>query len=129
MSEPVMRSRLSYIVHKGVRILHIDHSEVVDLPAVEAAQAFFEMARKEVASQPAGSVRMLTTMSPRLRFNTELTTLERQFVQANTPYMKRSAVVGLPPLGKAILATLRFASGRDIRAFDTAEEALDWLAQ
>lgn len=129
MEKVVGRSRLDYITHKGVRILHIDHSAVEDMPDLVAARTFFEQARKEIASQPEGSVRLLTSMSPRLRFNTDLLTLEREFVRANTPYMRKSALVGGPALANAILASLRFLTGRDIRSFETTAEALDWLAE
>lgn len=50
-------------------------------------------------------------------------------MQTNTPYMMKSAVVGASAAMKAVMATLRFFSGRDIRAFDTTEEALEWLAE
>jgi hypothetical protein len=43
--------------------------------------------------------------------------------------MLKSAVVGATAAMKAIMATLRFFTGRDIRAFDLQEEALDWLAE
>ena len=122
-------TRIEWISHKGEQILHIDHSQVAGLPDVEAAREFFKQAREEVSSHPPKSVRLLTTMSSEMRFNMELAALEREFVQANTPYMKKSAVAGATAAIKAIIATLRFATGRDIRTFDSKEEALDWLAE
>lgn len=129
MEEGQMKSRIDYITHKGRRIMHIDHSALEGLPDIDQARAFFAQARQEVDAQPLGSIRMLTSMSTQTRFNSELVALEKDFARSNTPYMKKSAVVGATAAVKAIMATLRFFSGRDIRAFDTAEEALDWLAE
>jgi hypothetical protein len=129
MKKGEFKSRIEYITHKGRRIMHIDHTALEELPDLEQTRAFFAQARQEVDAQPVGSVRLLTSMSSRMRFNAEIAALEREFAQANTPYMKRSAVVGATAAMKAIMATLRFFTGRDIRAFDTTAEALDWLAE
>ncbi len=123
------KSQIIYITHKGKRILHIDHSAVEDLPNLEKTREFFAQARREVDSHPRGSVYLLTSMSPRMRFNSEMTALQKEFSQANTPYVRKSAVVGVTATMRAILATLRFFTGREIRAFETTEEALDWLAE
>ena len=129
MANSEFKSRIEYITHKGQRIMHINHGGVDDLPDVERTRTFFAHARQEIDAQPLGSIRMLTSMSTQMRFNSELAALEREFVQANSPYMLKSAVVGATAAMKAIMATLRFFTGRDIRAFDIQEEALDWLAE
>ena len=42
--------------------------------------------------------------------------------------MKASAAVGVSGLKKIIVLSLMKLAGRDIKLFDTREEALDWLA-
>lgn len=122
-------SSMDHLVHKGVRILHVDHTAVQELPDTETTRAFFEQALKEIESQPKGSVLLLTSMSLHTRYDAEVVALQREFARANTPYVKKSAVVGASPLAKAIMATLRFVTGRDIRSFETTSEALDWLVE
>lgn len=129
MEKGGLKSRIGYITHKGRRILHVDHTALDAQPDIEQAKEFFALARREVDAQSLGSIRLLTSLSPQMRFNAEIAAMEREFAQANTPYVKKSAVVGATPTMKAIMATLRFFTGRDIRAFDTTEEALDWLVE
>jgi|GEM_PF-182782 len=129
MESGELQSRIGYLVHNGRRILHIDHSAVDTLPRAEQARAFFARARKEIDGQPEQSILLLTSLSPAMRFDAELAALEREFAQANTPYVRKSAVVGATAAAKAIMATLRFFTGREIRSFATTAEALDWLTQ
>lgn len=129
MSGTERTNPIKYVTHKGQEIMLFDLTGVTDTPDPETSAAFYERARQEFASKPPGSVRMLVALSPNIRFNKEMVAAEREVAQKATPYLKKSAVVGSSQLGMAIIATLRFFTGRDIRTFDTMEEALDWLAE
>jgi hypothetical protein len=123
------KSEFRYITHKGKQILHVDHSAIENLPDVEQSREFFARARREIDAQPLGSIRLLTSVSPKMWFNLDIINLQKEFAQANNPYIMKSAVVGATAASKAIIATLRFFTGREIRAFETVAEALDWLAE
>jgi len=75
---------------------------------------FFALARPEGRLPAPKSISgLLTSMSSRMRFNAEIARWTREFAKANTPTMLKSAVVGTTAAMKAILATLRFLTGRE----------------
>jgi hypothetical protein len=129
MDKVETQSRFGHLMHKGKKVMHVDHTAIVDMPDVENLRTFFAMAHKEIAAEPAGSVRLLTSLTPKVSFNSEISALQREFAKDNTPYVTKSAVVGVKPIMRALIATLCFITGRDIRAFETTEEALDWLVE
>lgn len=51
----------------------------------------------------------------------------KSYSKANSPFVKKSAVVGATGLRRIILQGVRMFTGRDIRPFDDCESALNWL--
>mgnify|MGYP001769268534 CR=1 FL=1 len=51
----------------------------------------------------------------------------KDFSKAITPYVIASANVGVTGLKKIIVMSLNKLTGRDLKLFDTREEALEWL--
>ncbi len=115
--------RIQFIQHKGRQILHLD---LTNAKAAEVVQLVHD-ATPVIAAQPAKSLRTLTDVTD-MNFNTEAAEALKQFTKHNKPFVIAGAVVGVTGLKQIIYnAVLKF-SGRNIVAFDTLEQAKDWLA-
>ncbi len=115
--------RIQFIQHKGKKILHLDLSGA---KVTEVIQLIRE-ATPVIAAQPEKSIRTLTDVT-NMKFDSGATEALKQFTRHNKPYVIAGAVVGVTGLKQIIYnAVLKF-SGRNIVAFDTLEQAKDWLA-
>jgi len=115
--------RIQFIQHKGKQLLHLD---LADAKASEVVQLVRD-AMPVIADQPVRSLRTLTDVT-NMKFNGEATEALKQFTKHNKPYVIAGAVVGVTGLKQIIYnAVLKF-SGRNLVAFDTLDEAKDWLA-
>jgi len=79
-----------------------------------------------IASFPPKSALILTD-STDATYNAEVSAAMKAFTAKNSPYVKGSAVVGADGMRKVLVSAIRVATKRDIRTFDTRDEALDWL--
>jgi hypothetical protein len=70
---------------------------------------------------------LILTDSTGATYNSEVSNAMKNFSGKNTPYVKGSAVIGADAMRKVLVAAIRLATKRDIRTFDSREEALDWL--
>ncbi|MFI5368625.1 MAG: hypothetical protein ACHQ1F_06395 [Spirochaetia bacterium] len=116
-------SRVQFITHKGKRILYFDLSscKVAEISAVVAE------AKRAVASQPPASVLALTNVTE-TELSKSSSAIIKDFTAHNKPFIKASAVVGVEGLRKVIYNAAMAFSGRTISAFDTLEQAKDWLS-
>jgi hypothetical protein len=117
-------NRVEFIVHKGVRILDLDLRGSKDINQSIAA---FQLAQKLATQEPLKSLHLLTDVTD-AHYTSEGVAVMKEFSKATTPHMKASAAVGVSGLKKIIVQSLMKLAGRDIKLFDTREEALDWLA-
>jgi len=110
------------IEHQGcaVTVLHLANSKPDESIVV------FREAQAHLSLQPPKSVRLLTDVTDVVFNQTSLAALQ-EFSRANTPRIAVSAVVGADGLRSVALRTIAFLTGRDIRACETREEALEWL--
>ena len=76
--------------------------------------------------QAPASVLTLTNIQG-MHFNTEIKGLFNDFIKGNKPYVKAGAVIGISGMQQIIYNGLMKVTGRDIKAFETAEEAKNWL--
>lgn len=113
------------IEHKGKSIVFLDWTNV---ETTEDAVRRIDAGQKLIASQPLNSVRTLTFVEGS-RFDRERIEKVKAMILANKPYVKCGAIVGLSGLIKAVFNTLMQVTGRNIRRFDSLEEAKDWLAE
>lgn len=116
--------RTRFVDHGGTRILLIDFSGLR-----EPAEIFAQIERTEavVARQPPKSLRVLTDVSD-ARYNSEVIQALKGLMKHDEPYVRASAVVGVDGIKRAVLSTLILFSKRRLEAFDTREQAMDWLA-
>lgn len=116
-------SRVNFITHNNVEILHIDWSGA---PSWEIREAMHE-AKQLIASRPRGSVRTLTDVTD---VQMDQATVEqlRGYMAHNKPYVLAGAVIGLNDLKMIAFNFVNRVTGRNIRAMDSIDAAKDWLA-
>ena len=113
------------------RVYKIEHGIVlldfsgISNPAAERHRA--EEAHALIATHPPKSVLVLTDVSGSTFDHTSIEDL-RKLVERNRPYVKASALVGLSALTRIIFRALMALTGRDIKAFETRAQAIDYLA-
>ncbi len=111
----------TFIQHRGRRILHLDFTGL-SLPELKAA---FVEAHRVAWAEPAGTVRILTTL--RSPLTPEAAEALKEYGLANRGRIRASAVVG-DSFWMVVVAFLK-ANGRDdLVLFDDDASALDWLA-
>ena len=115
--------RVNFIEHKGRKLLHLDFSHC----KAEEVLQIIDQARAVIGAQPPKSVMTLTDVTE-TGFNSAVSDAMKAFVEHNKPFVAASAVVGVTGLKQIIFnAVVRF-SGRQLHAFDTMDQAKDWLA-
>ena len=115
--------RVYFMKYKGVSILIEDFSGM--RPGQEFKDAI-TASQNLIALQPGNSVLALLDAT-NASFNTDILASMKDFVKANTPYIKCATVVGVTGLLKAALSILSNSSGRDFHSYATRQEALDFL--
>jgi hypothetical protein len=118
---PVPEDKIRFIEHSGQKILWIDFRScsAMELPRRVTRAASI------IRSEPLRSVLTLTLLHG-MSYDEETTSLMKDYVRGNRPYVIAGAVLGLDYLRRIILPLNRL-TGRKLRAFDDAESAKDWL--
>ena len=114
------RVRFREFEGKKIIVMDIDNCSIEEFEAVLVTSA--EMIRKE----PLGSVLSLAAggNGTPIFTNRELFV---EYLKLNEPHMKASVVSGLPKMKAALFQTVVFITGRQLKMFDTMEEAFNWL--
>ena len=118
-------ARTSFMEHQGKRIARLDFAGIVDEKA--ALDAIAEAATI-IQAQPPKSVYTITVVRG-ARFNSTVLSAVKKLAADNIPFVKSGAIVGMGTLHKAAYLTVMYFSKRTIPAFDTEEEALEWLSK
>lgn len=116
--------RINFIQYQGKNILIEDFSNLY--PGQELLETIAE-AKKLITSQPHNSV-LAVLDATNTHYDMEIITAMKEFVRANSPYIRSSAVVGVAGLLNIALQALSTASGRTFPAFKDRQAALDYLA-
>ncbi len=116
--------RVQFIQHKGRKILHLDFTNKKSLEVLP----LIEQAKAAISSQPPKSVFTLTDVTG-MGFNSESTDALKKFVDHNKPFVAAAAVVGVTGLKQIILNAIMKFSGRHLHAFNSVDEAKEWLAK
>jgi hypothetical protein len=117
--------KVRFVQYKGKKIL------LEDFSGLEPGKEFTEtldIARKTIASQPPKSV-LAVLDATNAHYDNETLGLLKDFVKANTPYIKAATVVGITGLLGIALRTVVAFSGRSFEQFKTREEAMNWLTE
>ena len=114
--------RIRYITHRGQRILLVDHS------GCTAAQlaATCDLVPSYVTLEPENSVLLLADFS---NAQIDRDALEHLKIAAvfDRPHLKRSAWVITPSFPKAFYENVKAFSVRELRVFQTREQAMSYL--
>jgi hypothetical protein len=117
--------RIQFVQHKGKNILLEDFTKLS--PGTEMIETI-GVARKIIHSQPPKSVLAVLDATD-AHYDNDTIGAMREFVNANTPYMKAASVVGITGLLGIALSAITQFSGRSFKTFKTREEAMDWLTE
>ncbi len=114
-----------FISREGIPILYVDFSS---MKTKEEVLDLISLAKKSISIRPPKSIFTLTNLS-NMYFNTEVYTAISDYARMNEPYVKASAVVGLSGLMMIFYNGFLKLSKRDVRAFSTEEEAVNYLLE
>src|SRR5258705_8097716 len=116
--------RLTTLHHRDVSILVVDYSDIKEqqdtLDLVWASS-------DRIVAQPLGSVRVLMSVEG-AHFSPQVLSPLKEAALKNKPHLKGVAVVGLSGLLRVIYLGMSKLMEMEMPAFDTRNEALDWLA-
>jgi hypothetical protein len=121
----ISMNRVEFISHQGVRILQIDYG---GLSAGDELQRVIEEASAAICSEPPGSVLAIIDLAG-LRYSLRAMRMLSERGAENAPHIRGRAVIGLPPVAIPAMEEVGPFTSRPIRAFESREEALDWLAE
>ncbi|WP_066633571.1 SpoIIAA family protein [Labilibacter marinus] len=119
-----MSERVSLIEHKGAKVAYLNFS---GLKTIEEAEKAIQESKNYIRIQPENSVLTLSNME-NMHFNSDIKNEFSTFIGGNKPYVKAGAVIGLSGLLRIIYNGVNKITGRNIKSFDTKEDALDWLS-
>ncbi len=105
-------------------IVLLDFSYVTD---ADAERHRAEEARRLISAQPVGQALVLTDVTGSTFDQRTIEDL-RKLVEANRPYVKASALVGLSAITRVVFRALMALTRRDIKTFETRAQAIEYLA-
>lgn len=119
-----LEDRLRFIKHKGHAIF------VVDLTHCTAKELLLllELVRADIARHAPGSLLTLTDLTG-AQIDKNVATRMKEVLVLDRPYVKRSALVGTESLPHVFYEHFKSFSQRELPAFETREEAMDWLVK
>ena len=116
--------RLTFVQHRGIPILVADHTGVQD---PDEWLALIRRSSERITAEPPGSVRLLLALQAADLSPALLGPLKDAALR-NRPHLKGVAVVGLTGLLRVVYQAMARMLEMEMPAFDTRDEALDWLA-
>jgi hypothetical protein len=119
-----MTDRIRFTNHQGKDILLVDLSDCSSAQVEQVLRKVPEI----VTTHPRDSVLILSDFT-RAVFNEEAMRVMKETAVFDKPYVKKSAFVGVESLPEKFYETLKGFSRREFPAFETREEALNWLVK
>lgn len=114
--------RLRFIKHKGHVIYMIDFSHCT----AKEMLLLLDQIRMDIARHAPGSVVTLADFSG-AQVDKAVATKIKEVLVLDRPYVKKSAWLGTESLPHVFYENFKSFSQREIPAFKTREEAMDWL--
>ncbi len=116
-------NRVSWIEYKGKKILFTDYSNATPDDIIETAK---ESVSASLTQEKKSILQVVDVTNA--TYDRNSWQILRQGAKETEPYSKASAVLGVDAAKKFFLAVTKMVSKRNIKAFDTMEEAKEWLA-
>ncbi len=120
-----MTDRVHFVDHQGRRILVTDLSGL----GPDQSPAVLEEARRLVAMLPKERSLLSLLLVRKMRFDPKTIDAMKQIGRANEPWVVATAVVGLTAIGRVVARVVSTFSGRRYAAFDSEDQAKEWLAR
>ena len=120
-----MTGRVQFVDHQGRRILRTDLSELDP----DHSPAVLDEARRLVSTLPKERSLLSLLVVRKMRFDPETIDTMKQIGRANEPWVIATAVVGLTAIGRVVARVVSTFSGRRYAAFETEDQAKEWLAR
>jgi hypothetical protein len=117
-------TRLSILDHHGVPVVLVDYRGITD---PQDSLDLVKASTERLVAEPLGSVRVLMSVEG-AAIAPEMFGALREGIERGRPHVKALAIVGLTGFLKAAYPMVQKALGVEMPAFDTADQALDWLA-
>ena len=111
-----------FITHRGKRIYLID-AEGIDRDRV---RELADQAAREIRAEPPGTVLTITHVKG-AQVDMHVADTLRKLAEGNGPYVKAACVTGLSAPQRIVFYTVKTLSRRDMKLFDTVDEAKDYL--
>jgi len=124
ISDGDVDKRLRFIKHKGQAIFLIDFSHCQGKDML----VLLDQVRADVAKHAPRSVLTLADFSG-AKIDKAVATKIKEVLVLDRPYVKKSAWVGTDSLPHVFYENFKNFSQRDFPAFETREEAMDWLVR
>ena len=123
LSDDELAARVRFDEHRGVRVLIVDASAIRDAGDLALVVA---RATGMVQREPQRSVRSVMLVRDMQFHRSALPLLKDTFLRLQ-PQMCASCLVGVDGLQRVVLQILNRLTARERPAFDSLEDALDWL--
>ncbi len=115
-----MNNRVSWIEHKGARILYADYSNLSGEEYIGAIEEF----KNELLKQTPGSIVTLTNVTDS-KVTNEVKEKLKELRSQTKGISKKAAAIGMTGFKKAIAVFIR----KDLYWADSLEEAKEWLTE
>ena len=119
-----MEDRIGFVEHRGKQILLADLSHCTPREVEKIAL----LVPSYVTTEPRGSVLLLADFTGAEFDRVAIEQLKESAV-FDRPHLKRSAWVGIESLPKVFYQHIKNFSQRELPAFKTRKEAMDWLVK
>jgi hypothetical protein len=116
--------RLRFIKHKGHAVYLIDFSHCTEKEML----LLLDLIRADISRHEPGSMLTLADFTG-AEMDKNVATRMKEVLVLDRPYVKRSAWVGTESLPHVFYEHFKTFSQRDLPAFKTREEAMDWLVE
>lgn len=124
MTRAEMMERAKFLKHGEAMVYQFDFSNL----AVGEAREVANHGKTAIAKMPPNSVLTLTNVTNAV-YDEKFNALAKELVAHNKPYVRAGAVIGVAGWRKiAYWAALVFSGRDNLKLFDDAESAKNWLA-
>lgn len=117
--------RCFFIETQGVNVYYIDFN---GLQSESDIDAVLTESKALIRSRPLKSMVNLANIEG-MHFNNRIKEMFVEYVKGNADYVMHSAIIGVNGLKRIVFNGIMKLTGRDVRCFDSIEEAKKWLVE